>query len=150
MNLMKEKGFSMIELLVAVVISAIGLLGIAAMQTMSIKNVNNTQFRTLATIYAYDMAERMRSNKASAPQYVGADTSSGMPCSGCSGIATADVAAWKTSITQNSNVGGLPEGVGTVSLNGDVYSIAITWEEQQRDASGGLLESQSFTLSIRM
>jgi type IV pilus assembly protein PilV len=42
----------------------LGLLGLAFMQVVSLKNINSSQFRTLATAYAYDMAERMRSNQA--------------------------------------------------------------------------------------
>ena len=138
----------MIELLVAIVISAIGLLGLAAMQMISIKNVNNSQFRTLATMYTYDMAERMRSNQAGVSQYVGTDTSSGTPCGGCSGIATTDVTAWKAALTQQADSGGLPSAVGTISLNGDVYSVTVAWNEQVRGVDGG--QQESFTLSFRM
>lgn len=58
-----QQGTSLIEVLVTVFIMGLGLLGLAFMQVVSLKNINNSQFRTLATAYAYDMAERMRSNQ---------------------------------------------------------------------------------------
>lgn len=58
----KSFGFSLIEVLVAVVIFSIGLLGVAALQLTTIKLVSDTQYRSYATLLANDMIDRMRAN----------------------------------------------------------------------------------------
>lgn len=57
-----QKGFSMIEVLIAVLILAIGLLATAAMQMMSMQNTSNSEFRSQAVNMAMDMADRMQTN----------------------------------------------------------------------------------------
>lgn len=150
MNRKNAKGFSLIEVLVAFVIAAIGLLGLSTMQLLTIKNVNNTQFRTMATIHAYDMAERMRSNKAGLAQYNGIDTSAADPCSSCSSgsASQADADAWKASLAQSVAAGGLPNAKGTITSDAGIHQITITWDEQIRDASGGNVDNQTYTLTI--
>jgi type IV pilus assembly protein PilV len=54
-------GFTMIEVLVAMIILAIGLLGVAGMQALSLKQTSNSSIRSLVTMHAYDLSERMRS-----------------------------------------------------------------------------------------
>jgi len=55
-------GFSLVELLVAVLIFAIGLVGLAALQLVGIRSNQTAYHRSIATQLAYDMADRMRSN----------------------------------------------------------------------------------------
>lgn len=57
-----ERGFSLIEVLVALLVLSIGLLGLAALQTTSLKYNTDSYTRTQATLLAYDIADRMRSN----------------------------------------------------------------------------------------
>jgi len=52
----------MIEVLITMVILAIGLLGIAAMQLNGLRSANNSVHRTQATLLADDFIERMRAN----------------------------------------------------------------------------------------
>jgi len=149
----QTKGFSMIEILVTIIIISVGLLGIASLQVISLKNVNNTQFRTLATIYAYDMAERMRSNRTALGDYDGIDgTETDPACYPCTAAQRAqyDAYEWNSLLSAAANSGGLPSGVGTVVLNSGVYDISVSWQEQGRNDSGGLVENKSFTLSVRI
>ena len=57
-----SRGFTMIEVLIAMVILAIGLLGLAALQAVGMRNNHSALSRFQATLSAYDMADRMRSN----------------------------------------------------------------------------------------
>ena len=127
------------------IILAIGLLGLASLQAISLKNVNNTQYHTLATIYAYDMVERMRSNKQGvfANEYNNIDAGN---CSGsCGAMAQLDASQWNQLISSE-----LPDGSGKVAINGNQHDITVKWREQGRDSSGGTVTDTEFTLSVRI
>ena len=63
MHLTHQRGFSMIEVLVAIVISAVALLALAGVNAASIRYTKMSQYRATATQLANDMGERMRANK---------------------------------------------------------------------------------------
>ena len=62
----KSTGFSMIEVLIAVLILAIGLLGVAALQMASLTQGQESYFRSQATALADDLASRIRAGRHSA------------------------------------------------------------------------------------
>jgi len=64
----KQRGATLIEVLISVLVLAVGLLGLAATQMMSMKNGNSAHQRYMATLAAHDMAERMRANAAGVDQ----------------------------------------------------------------------------------
>ncbi|AMQ89961.1 MULTISPECIES: type IV pilus modification protein PilV [Marinobacter] len=55
-----EQGFSLIEVLVAVLVLGIGLLGAAALQLLSLQNISNAELRTQATLFAQELTELAR------------------------------------------------------------------------------------------
>lgn len=137
----KEEGVSLIEVLVTMVILAIGLLGIAGMQVMSVKNTQVAAQRSIATQQAYDIAERMRANVAGAlvGSYDNLNTAT-PPDPACGGACTpaqqaiADHRAWNL---ENARV--LPNGRGSVvalplagALPGTIvgYNVTVFWDEQ--------------------
>lgn len=155
-----QNGTSLIEILVTLFIMAVGLFGLAAMQINSSKNVHNSQFRSLATSYAYDMAERMRSNPSgvTAGAYsalttvsASAPTCFGGSCS-TSDMAQVDAFEWGQQLSATVLSGGLPSGVGIVSgsVATGVFNIQVTWNEQDRDSTGGVINNASFTLTIQL
>ena len=62
-------GVSLIEVLVSIVIAAIGLLALAGVNATSVKYTKLSQYRGTATLLATDIGERMRANKMGASQY---------------------------------------------------------------------------------
>jgi len=62
----QQKGVSLIEVLVAAVIIAIGLLGLAGLQTRSLQMNQSAHYRSQANYYAYQMVDAMRMNKEAA------------------------------------------------------------------------------------
>jgi type IV pilus assembly protein PilV len=58
------KGFALIEVLVSVVVFSIGLIGLASLQTISLKHNNTSYMRSQAILLAQDIADRMRANMA--------------------------------------------------------------------------------------
>lgn len=57
-----QRGFTLIEVLVAVVVLGLGLTGIAGLQIVSVRSTQQAAQRTLATHMAYDIVDRMRAN----------------------------------------------------------------------------------------
>jgi len=58
-----QTGSSLLEVLVAVVVLSIGLLGLAGLQMTSIKSSHSAYMRSQATLLAYDLADRARATR---------------------------------------------------------------------------------------
>ena len=58
----RNGGFTLVEVLVSLVVLAVGLLGLAMLQTTGLRYNTNSYSRTQATYLAYDIVERMRAN----------------------------------------------------------------------------------------
>src|SRR5690606_11999274 len=67
----RATGFSMIEVLVSLLVLALGLLGFALLQTMNLRYTQSADYRTHATNLAYDLLDQMRANRHSAEDYAG-------------------------------------------------------------------------------
>ena len=59
----RQHGFTLLEVLIALLILSIGLLGLAALQTTGLRSNQMASMRTTATQLAYDIADRMRANE---------------------------------------------------------------------------------------
>ncbi|MDQ1303547.1 MAG: type pilus assembly protein PilV, partial [Pseudomonadota bacterium] len=66
MQIRRQSGLSLIEVLITVVLVSIGLLGLAGLQLTSVRNSNSSGERFMATTLAQDIIERMRANRARA------------------------------------------------------------------------------------
>ncbi len=130
-----QLGVGLIEILVALLILSIGVLGLTALQSTGLKNNRTAYLRTQATVLAYDIIDRMRANKnqARAGSYIVATgTVSGTTCStGCtpSRIATTDLIQWKLDLAKQ-----LPQGDGFITAlpgttNG--YNITVQWTNRE-------------------
>jgi type IV pilus assembly protein PilV len=74
----RQRGFTLIEVLVAMLIIAVGMLGIAKMQAMSYASTGTASLRSLAAMQAASLASAMRANRA----YWTAASGTGMPAAG--------------------------------------------------------------------
>lgn len=118
----KQSGFSLLEILISLVILAIGLLGLAALQTASLKNNHSAQYRTTATVLAYDIIDRMRLNQNADYTLTMAATPSGRT------LKDTDLIAWTTNLNNE-----LPAGDGAVALNGDIVTVTVQWDDSRGD-----------------
>ncbi len=118
----RHGGFTLIEVLVAVLVLGIGLLGLAGLQTTGLHSNHSANLRTQATLLAYDMTDRMRTNWSGyqdgfynnpTPADHGCvwDSSASSACTPLE-LAEHDVFEWNTTVAQ-----ALPSGVGVVCLD---------------------------------
>lgn len=145
----EQNGFTLIEVLIAVLVISIGLLGMAGLQTSGIQQSHNSYLKTQASMLAYDMADRMRSNLEGVNNgyYNSVDSmdspvnaapgciSSGSACS-AEDTATNDIYEWTNDSADGSIASLLPSGYGMVSQSGGIFTITVLWDEARTGATG--------------
>jgi type IV pilus assembly protein PilV len=109
----EQRGFSLLESMVAAAILAVALLSLAALQALALgKNVDASEV-TRVTNLATDMLERIQSNRQRAMDYNGIDTK--VACTQAAStqaMALGDCTQWQTMITGSV----LPNAQGLVSI----------------------------------
>ena len=142
---MKNSGFSLIEVLVALIVLSIGLLGLAAIQITGLKDNQSAYFRTSATVLAYDMTDRMRLNRSVAEA---GGYNLAMTDSAPTGTTLADVdrITWLNNISTTLPVGDGAIGLTTVGGK-QIIAITIQWDDS-RGTSGSA--TQNFVVSTEL
>lgn len=117
------QGFTLLEVLVAILVMSIGLLGLAGLMASSLKNSHSAYHRTQATWLAYDALDRMRANRQVALKE-GYDL--GMATTpGGSGLAAGDLSEWDSALADS-----LPEGDGSIDVKpGGAVTIIVQWND---------------------
>jgi len=121
-HLAGQRGVTLIEVMIAVFIAAIGILGAAAMQLNALKYTDSSRLTSQASFIVYDILDRIRANADPTvlDGYDLADTSAG---AGCSGICRVDVQDFI------NNVQTLPEGQGSINVVGTNVTVSVSWSE---------------------
>jgi type IV pilus assembly protein PilV len=128
----RQTGFTLIEILVTVIVLAIGLLGLAGLQATSLRFNNSAYHRSQATSLAYDMVDRMRVNRQAAldGDYDPEDFEDPPPTCAvvvlAGTLAVQDVQAWRNALACT-----LPLGTGSIARNGDVFTITVQWDDSR-------------------
>lgn len=71
----QQAGFSLIEILVAVVLLSVGMLGMLMAQTRAMQYARTAELRTVATQFANDLVDRIRANSRASHAYAMDDAS---------------------------------------------------------------------------
>ncbi|MCC5868345.1 MAG: type IV pilus modification protein PilV [Gammaproteobacteria bacterium] len=135
----RERGVTMLEVLIALVILSIGLLGLAGLQTISLQLNQAAVTRSQASQLAYDITERMRANRPAAADYqIGlADAPPG-----AGSVAATDVTEWRALLAAS-----LPEGTGSIAVDAGTgrVTIVIQWADTDDAADSGAFERDTAT-----
>ncbi|MEW8505204.1 MAG: type IV pilus modification protein PilV [Candidatus Thiodiazotropha sp.] len=67
-----SRGMTLVEVLIAAVVIAIGLLGVASLQISALQGASDAQYRAKASDVIASLADRMRANLTAIPSYTGA------------------------------------------------------------------------------
>ena len=140
-----QRGFSMIEVLISLVLIAVAMLGQAGLQANALRFSKSGALRMQAVFLSNEMAERMEGNKAGAiaGNYVIGSASSTVltsatdcmsaPCSS-SVLAAYDLAEWTARVSAV-----LPSATWqitqTTTGNPSTYSVVITWQDRRADST---------------
>lgn len=158
-----QRGFSMLEILITLVIVATALLGTAGLQAHALKTNMGGQFRNQAVFLSADIAERMEANKVQAVAAGGYALAAGAaipavstacntgPCTAAQ-LAQYDLGNWQAEIAAI-----LPQGTGvitqTVAGNPSTYTIVINWVDRatNQNSAGSAVSnsspSETFTIT---
>jgi type IV pilus assembly protein PilV len=150
----QQRGFTLIEVLIALLVLSFGLIGLAMLQATGLKFNNDSYMRSQATILAYDIIDRMRANKVGADgnSYCltsispcettatpGAETcgDSTAGCTSAAALARYDVSRWYDLQTRTLSAGAAPSSITrtTVTTAGgktvNQYTITMRWSERE-------------------
>lgn len=140
-------GFTLLEVLIALVVLSVGLLSVAALQGVGLRSSQGAYLTSQASLLAYDMADRIRANREDLVVYDGFETDCAVAGAGLSG---ADLQEWSCAVEAL-----LPDGLGRI--DGEIvedfgvigtitqYTITVTWTDLQAD--GG---TWSYALAIEI
>ena len=171
-RLERQSGFTLIEVLVAVIVLSIGLVGVAGLQAVSLKNNQGAFMRSQASALAYDLADRMRANVpgANAGMYDPTAKAATAGCKSATGCTTQQMAQndlyeWDAAIATY-----LPEGEGFVCIDstpddgtgigdaqcdgtGTLFAVKIWWDDNRDgtiDTTVGKTNAERLAITIQL
>jgi len=143
----RQRGDTMIEVLVTMIIIAVGVLGTAALQVTTLRNLSSSHSASVAAIVAEDFGERMRANPNAAlnDRYVHDSHPGGyLDCAQnvCTedDMARYDIGTWWE---QMDNL--LPSGKGEVTRNAgtNTFVLTVRWDDDRSGSAGLTCPPQS-------
>lgn len=133
----------MVEVLVSVLVLAIGLLGVAAMQATALRNSQSAMERSQGVVYTYAIFDAMRANQAAARAGAYQRTLSTAIPGGGGSVANDDIAVWMQSLQRDLG----PTAAGGIDCNADLCTITVQWDDSR--GTGGSV-TETFTSTARI
>ncbi|GAB1596401.1 type IV pilus modification protein PilV [Lysobacter claricitrinus] len=122
----EQRGSSLLEVLIAVVILAVGMLGMAALQVVTLRNTGSAAQRSAAIMQSYAMFDLMRANSAAARagQY-----NQGWLCQAPAGGTriTNDISTWITQLQGSMG----DTACGRIACGSTSCQVSVKWDESR-------------------
>ena len=157
-NFRHTTGFTLIEVLVSMVILALGLLGLASLQGISLKNNQDAFLFSQANALAYEMGDRIKANAqgwttipAPAESCSNNCNSAGASCTPAQ-MAAYDYCYWKANALSKLSTGAtavVTTSVGTAPCTGSAPSLCLTmtWSRTNQNLSASM-NTTSYKLEV--
>lgn len=132
------RGVSLIEVLVSVVIVAIGLLGIAAMQSMALRGGQSSLESSQAMMQTQSILESMRANRANVAAYVtGGKLCDPDEADAANALAEDDLANWITSLKDTMGAENDVTTCGQIAVDAvGNWTVTVQWDDARGGGSG--------------
>lgn len=136
-SLRRQRGISLTETLIAMMILAVGMLGVAGMQTANVRNSQSANQRTMATILVSNMAERIRANRTLALTGVYALSKTCATLALTGSIQNVEKTNWITEI--QTALGATNTSCGQVTYVADTrtYTVTVSWDDSRAIGGSG-------------
>lgn len=119
------------EILVTMLIMAVGLLGVAALQFKGLQYNHDAYVRSQVNFLAYDIADRIRLNRANAAAYTGNhNINPAVPLAACDpSLATAanDLNCWRAKVYESVPSDG---GEANITSAGNIFKVELKWTDK--------------------
>jgi type IV pilus assembly protein PilV len=151
-RLRQIQGFTLLEVMIAIIVIAFGFLAFAGMQLISIRNAHSGTYQTIATQLAREMADNLRANKAGVasgyydnPAVGGLLNTNCLTTIGCTtqNMASMDLYLWDKKLATVLPLGsghvcrtstlntGTPAAPACTNVPGESYAIKIWWDDSR-------------------
>lgn len=138
MNHGKSNGFSLVEVLIALIVMSVGMLGIAGLYVQSMQAGRTSMLRHHAVTLAGDIADRIRANPTAGAAYAATSGANyncvgmGTNC-GVAEMAANDILLWQNQAKEFLPVMGDGSQQVVVTYDGaaipPTYQITVRWDE---------------------
>jgi type IV pilus assembly protein PilV len=141
----RVRGVGLIEVLVAVLVLAIGLLGVAAMQATALRNSQSSLERSQGVMHIYTILDAMRANPDAAR---GGGYNIGMTCAvpAAGNLVANDHRAWIATLQQNLG----NTACGQIACAGALCTVTVRWDDSRGTASVANPTQHTFSTTARI
>ena len=134
----QEKGFTLIEMLVALVVLSIGFLGVAGLQAVSLRSGHDAAARSYSAFHAYSLIESMHAHsRVGLTDFVGTSPANKPACDSSKATATDEKNCFFNKVMSD-----LPGGKASIAAQtGGTYLVQVSWLNGD-EAVGGSVQVQ--------
>lgn len=137
----RQRGVGLLEVMVSVLILAVGMLGIAAMQSITLKNAGASAYRTQATLQVYSMMDIIRADRNNLSAY-----NTNIYADGPGDGAQGTMAGWLDGL----KVTVAPDAKGQVVCIPDTMtcSVGVQWSDARATGNNSVLSEINITSQL--
>jgi len=134
-----QRGFSMIEVLIALVVLAVGLLGLALLQTTNLRYTKSANLRTQAVNLGAEILDTMRANHTEVGAYAAGIQQSQFDAAVITDAGDGNACGTTPVLTSAANITRLkcevvealgPEAWASVAVAGNQVTVVVTWDDE--------------------
>jgi len=134
----QQRGVSLIEVMVSVLVLGVGLMGVAALQATALRNGQSSLERSQVVAYSYSILDAMRADHAAA--LAGAYNTGGMQCgipAAGNTLAQGDLRQWMQSLKEGMSGDAVNDTTvcGQIACVANVCTVTIQWDDTRGTAT---------------